>query len=88
MIRKIREKIRWKIAKWLNRSPEYCWGELVSWVVDMKPWRELRKCRELECPKYMTFAYCGKCEETGKMEEYKREKPDRYKRPDNVTFGE
>jgi hypothetical protein len=27
---------RWRIANWLNKSPKYCWCDLVDWVLKYK----------------------------------------------------
>lgn len=54
--------LKWKVAKFLDRNPDRCWGMLCIWV-QCRKWSDLRDMDfELQCngPSY----YCGKCEET------------------------
>jgi len=71
------EKVKFYIALKLNKNPEYCWMNLVLWVLGYRSFWSLffknhpendykdQSCREdnIYCP----YAYCGKCEETGRF---------------------
>lgn len=66
----MREKVRWWIARQINRLSGQCWADLVSWVLADKrgrrdwlwrerlPWTNQRQCRKdlarVGC------CYCGK----------------------------
>lgn len=69
----IREKWRWWLIYKLDKNPEYCWADLVTWAIYLKSYRELKECKNLYCPENGPYAYCGKCEQNGKMEKYKEE---------------
>jgi len=66
--------LKWRIAYWLDRRREdICWGELVSWALGDRGFCDvfIQRCRanNLGTP----WAYCGKCEKTGR---YRQEAPE------------
>ena len=55
------EKLKWIVARCLDRNPERCWSRLCDWAAYGK-WRNWRDyaydIQRCEGPSY----YCGKCE--------------------------
>jgi len=67
------KRIRFKIARLLDRNPNFCWADLVSWV---NGYTSLREAWGTGCRKSNSntpYAYCGKCEKTGKFYEEVKE---------------
>ena len=68
------DKIRFLIAHYLDRKDDTCWANLALWAGDYHSLRETfgasgnwktQICRE-GC-KETPYAYCGKCEKTGRF---------------------
>jgi len=73
------KKLKYIFIKWLDKNPDYCWANLVSWAEGMRSfwslffknhseydykWQVCRKAFE-----GTPSPYCGKCGLTGKFEE-------------------
>jgi hypothetical protein len=69
---KLVEKVKWKIADHLDKKPNYCWANLVTWALGWRPWWWLfteegkgwlanQHCRNNPGE----GGYCGKCEALG-----------------------
>jgi len=56
------ETLKWEIAHFLNRNPDYCWSNLTSWVLYDK-WSDIWRHNSAYKHKLCTIdkAYCGKC---------------------------
>lgn len=39
------ERLRWRIARWLDRRDGWCWANLVGWALYGSRSRPLRECR-------------------------------------------
>ena len=72
------ERLKMRFVKWLDKNPDYCWSNLVHWVLGYEdfwsllwPWHadysnyKCQMCRESHKDSY-PYAYCGKCERTGR----------------------
>ncbi|WP_326565114.1 hypothetical protein VSH64_25050 [Amycolatopsis rhabdoformis] len=63
---KIMEKLRWRVASLLDRSPKFCWSSLVDWSMFSGDGRTLRDCmtgRECAADRDTEpdgSCYCGK----------------------------
>lgn len=54
-------RLKWVVARWLNRNPNRCWSKLCDWAV-FGTWQELfggDMSFDLQCN---DSYYCGKCE--------------------------
>ncbi|GAI28544.1 unnamed protein product [marine sediment metagenome] len=68
MIKKFKEKIKFRIAEYLDKKhPDYCWARLVHWALgyeEMNPWGKgawYYKKQTCKSP------YCGKCFTNGRV---------------------
>ena len=60
---------RWKIATLLDKNPDYCWASLVTWAIYKEPFWSVFRQKQQICRWNNTgtpYAYCNKCELTGK----------------------
>jgi len=62
------ERIKFWIAKRLDKNPEYCWANLVMWSLGYRPWYILfweshieYDLKDRSCPLCSDYPYCGKC---------------------------
>lgn len=64
--RTIQSRIRWPIAKWMDRYDDTCWGELGLWALipDNHEFREILEMRHSrgQCIKEGLPGWCGKCD--------------------------
>lgn len=71
------EGLKMRLAQWLDKNPDYCWANLVNWVLGTEdfwsllwPWHidhsnyKCQMCRESR--ESTPYPYCGKCEHTGR----------------------
>ena len=82
MLKKLREKFRFKIINFLNKFESSCWADLVVWAttpegssyMELWPYRAWHKesVWGCDCPEEQG-AYCGKCYETGRLQPKVRE---------------
>lgn len=42
MLNKLKEKIRWSVAFWLNKRKDTCWADLAMWAMNISGDYELR----------------------------------------------
>lgn len=56
------ERIRWVIARIMDRSPDTCWASLVIWAIypDEHPFLEILELRHT-AGRCGDSPYCGKC---------------------------
>ena len=58
-------KLRWAIARWMNRYTDTCWAELVLWAIlpELHPFSEILEIRHTAgaCQRRGELPYCGKC---------------------------
>ena len=66
-------RIRFKIAKLLDRNPNFCWADLVFWAIGYGSLRAAWGTRCRKSNPRTPYAYCGKCEKTGKFYEEAKE---------------
>lgn len=59
------ERLRWAIARLLNRLPGQCWADLVDWTLGYQrsPWSPQRSCRADLARR--GACYCGKLRRGG-----------------------
>ena len=96
MIEKLKRKMKWKIANFINNFESSCWADLVVWatsnssILELWPWRPWYKESVWGCDCSQEGAYCGKCYETGRLKSSVREKEymniDRDKEYWNLPF--
>ena len=70
-------QLKYKIIEKLDKNPDYCWANLVLWAEGYRKFWSLffknhfdnnyknQSCREGNSG--TPYAYCGKCEKTGKF---------------------
>ncbi len=68
--RYLTERVKFRLARWLNRFPSLCWAQLALWALNVSPWWTLlpgfargdytfaQSCRYKDQEQY---PYCGKC---------------------------
>jgi len=68
--------IKFKVAYWLDdKKKNWCWAHLATWALGhtstwqaFNPWSG--EVYYQLCPDQGPYAWCGKCEVTGKMKKY------------------
>ena len=72
------KKLKYWLIKILDRNPDYCWASLVEWAEGVREFKTLfiqdhdsndyktQICRKSN--KDTPFAWCGKCEHTGRYQ--------------------
>ena len=67
MIEKLKTWFRWRVAWFLDRFPDICWSDLVSWadIPELHPFNEIFEIRHTagRCARLGEPPYCGKCAE-------------------------
>ena len=66
-----KKKIKFRIAHLLDKFPQLCWTNLVLWAELDAPFKDVfnQECRKSN--KGTPYAYCMKCETTGRFNDLK-----------------